>query len=338
MRVGQADVSGDCQSRVRIELALRLWERRVASFRVVKRFLVAVSLVVVLVIAAGSLAVAAVATPVASAPAACGQSARRAPVIHRVIVVVMENHSYSDIIGHAPFITSLAHRCGLANNYHAVGHPSLPNYLAMTSGSTHGTTSDCTPSECPMPGPSIFSQVTNHHLRWRSYAESMPGSCDTGSNGLYAARHVPAVYYLRVRPTCHTHVRASGALTTGRLHHALNSGHAPSYMFVTPNLCNDMHDCSVSTGDTWLSRWIPMMTKSRAYRNGHTAILLVWDEGGGDNQVPLIVVSPYTRAGTVSTRAMNHYSLLRASEHLLGFRRYLGAANVFSGLATAFNL
>jgi hypothetical protein len=109
-------------------------------------------------------------------------------------------------------------------------------------------------------------------------------------------------------------------------------------MFVTLNLCNDMHDCSLSTGDTWLSRWVPMMTKSRAYRAGHTVILLVWDEGGGDNQVPLIVVSPYTRAGTVSSRALNHYSLLRASEHLLGFRRYRGAANVFSGLGKAFHL
>jgi phospholipase C len=272
------------------------------------------------------------------APAACGQSARRAPVIHRVVVVVMENHSYSDVIGHAPFITSLAHRCGLAKNYHAISHPSLPNYLAMTSGSTHGIHSDCTPSECPQRGRSIFSQVTNHRLRWRSYAESMPVTCDTGSSGLYAARHVPAVYYLRVRSICHSHVRASGALTTGRLHHALNSGHAPSYMFVTPNLCNDMHDCSVPTGDAWLSRWIPMMTKSRAYRAGHTVILLVWDEGGGDNQVPLIVVSPYTRPGTVTSRALNHYSLLRASEHLLGFRRYLGAANAFSGLGKAFHL
>jgi hypothetical protein len=303
----------------------------------VKRILLALSLLGVLAVTLGGPAVAA-ATPAVSAPAACGRLAGRTPVIHRVIVLVMENHSYSDVIGHAPFITSLAHRCGLARNYHAVSHPSLPNYLAMTSGSTHGVHSDCTPSECPQRGRSIFSQVTRHRLRWRAYAESMPVTCDTGSNGLYAAKHVPAVYYLRVRSICHTHVRASGALTTGRLHHALNSGHAPSYMFVTPNLCNDMHDCSVSTGDTWLSRWVPMMTKSRAYRAGHTVILLVWDEGGGDNQVPLIVVSPYTRAGTVSSRAMNHYSLLRASEHLLGFRRYLGAARVFSGLGKSFHL
>jgi hypothetical protein len=90
----------------------------------------------------------------------------------------------------------LAHRCGLAKNYHAISHPSLPNYLAMTSGSTHEIHSDCTPSECPQRGRSIFSQVTNHRLRRRSYAESMPVTCDAGSSGLYAAKHVPAVYYL----------------------------------------------------------------------------------------------------------------------------------------------
>jgi Phosphoesterase family len=81
-----------------------------------------------------------------------------------------------------------------------------------------------------------------------------------------------------------------------------------------------------------------MMRHSRAYQAGHTVIFLVWDEGSGDNQVPLLVVSPYTRAGTHSNRNLNHYSLLRASEHLLGFHRFLGAARVFSGIGAAFHL
>jgi phospholipase C len=274
----------------------------------------------------------------AAAPAPCGSRAHQRPVIRHVIAVLMENHSYAEVIGHAPYITALAHRCGLATNYHAITHPSLPNYLALTSGSTHGDTSDCTPQECPVRGKSIFSQVTAHHLGWRSYAESMPTACDTGSSGLYAARHVPAVYYLNVRSICRSHVRPMGGLTSGRLHLALKSGHAPAYIFVTPNLCNDMHDCGVTTGDRWVSEWIPMMRRSRAYQAGHTVIFLVWDEGSGANQVPLVVVSPYTPAGTRSSRSLNHYSLLRTSEHLLGFHRFLGAARVFSGLGAAFHL
>jgi acid phosphatase len=85
-----------------------------------------------------------------SAAASCGSRAHQRPAVRHVIVVLMENHSYSEIIGHAPYITALARRCGLATNYHAISHPGHPNYLALTSGSTHGQTSDCTPSECPI--------------------------------------------------------------------------------------------------------------------------------------------------------------------------------------------
>jgi hypothetical protein len=250
----------------------------------------------------------------------------------------MENHSLSSIQGHAPFLNALAKRCGSATNYHAISHPSLPNYLAMTSGSVHGVHSDCSPQSCSQPGPNIFSQLSRHGLRWRSYAESMPVACDTNTAGLYAARHVPAVYYARVRPHCRRHVLPLGRVGTGRMHRALHSGHAPAFMFVTPNLCNDMHSCPVASGDRWLRKWIPMIVASRTYRHGHTALLIVFDEGSGNNVVPLVVVSRYTRPHTVSHRLLSHYSLLHASEKLLGIRRYLGKARFARGLPKAFHL
>src|SRR5437762_2237061 len=83
--------------------------------------------------------------PAVKAPAACGRTPHKRPRIRHVIVIVMENKSRSSIIGHAPFITALAHRCGQARNYWAITHPSLPNYLAMTSGSTHGLQDNCEP-------------------------------------------------------------------------------------------------------------------------------------------------------------------------------------------------
>jgi phosphatidylinositol-3-phosphatase len=273
-----------------------------------------------------------------TAPAACGQSSDARPVIRHVILIVMENHSLSSIQGHAPFLNALAKRCGSAINYHAISHPSLPNYLAMTSGSVHGIHSDCSPQSCSQPGPNIFSQLSRHGLRWRSYAESMPVACDRSTAGLYAARHVPAVYYLRARPHCRQRVRSLGRVGTGRMHRALQSGHAPAFMFVTPNLCNDMHSCPVASGDRWLRTWIPMMVASRTYRHGHTAILIVFDEGSSNNVVPLVVVSRYTRPHTVSHRLLSHYSLLHASEKLLGIRRYLGKARLARGLPKAFHL
>jgi hypothetical protein len=288
-----------------------------------------------------ALAMAAVLPATASAvraPSPCGQAAQARPLIRHVIIIVMENHSYGQVIGRAPFTTTIAHRCGLATNYHAITHPSLPNYIAMTSGSTHGITSDCDPSQCPVRGPNLFSQASHHGRRWRSYAESMPAPCYRGSRGLYAARHVPAVYYRRIL-ACRRHVRALGRLRSGRLYQALHSGHAPAHMFVTPNLCNDMHDCPVGRGDLWLSRWIPMIVKSPTYRHGHTAVLLTWDEGGGGgNVVPLIVLSRYTPAHAVRRRLLTHYSLLRATEKVLGFRRYLGKARTARGLPKAFHL
>jgi len=273
-----------------------------------------------------------------TAPSACGQAAHARPVIRHVIIIVMENHSFSQVIGKAPFMTALAKRCGLATNYHAITHPSLPNYLAMTSGSTHGIRSDCEPLQCPIRGPNLFTQAARHGLRWRSYAESMPSPCYRGSRGLYAARHVPAVYYTRIH-ACGRHVRSLGRLRSGRLHFALHSGHAPALMFVTPNLCNDAHDCPLARGDAWLARWIPMIVASPTYRHGHTAVLVVFDEGGGGgNVVPLIVVSRYTPVNAVRHRLMLHFTELRTTEKMLGIRRYLGKARSARGLPKAFHL
>jgi phospholipase C len=274
-----------------------------------------------------------------AAPSPCGQAVHARPDIRHVIIIVMENRSSTQVIGHAPFMTTLAHRCGLATNYHAITHPSLPNYLAMTSGSTHGIRTDCEPAQCWVRGPNVFTQASRHGLRWRSYAESMPRPCYRGTTTLYAARHVPAVYYRRIHD-CGRHVRKLGKLTRGHLHFALHSGHAPALMFVTPNMCNDMHDCSLRRGDTWLSRWIPMIVRSPTYRHGHTAVLLTFDEGGGGgkNIVPLIVLSRYTPVHAVRHRLLTHYSLLRATEKMLGIRRYLGKARSARGLPKAFHL
>jgi phosphatidylinositol-3-phosphatase len=196
---------------------------------------------------------------------------------------------------------SLAHRCGLAANYHHNARVSLPNYLAMTSGSTHGLRRNCTPKQCPVGGPSIFTQLTRRHRSWKAYQESPRGS--------------------------------------GALNRALNDRGTPAYMFVTPNLCHDMHDCSVAVGDRWISRWVRMMVRSRAYRAGHTAIFLTFDEGSNQvGRIPTVVVSPYTHAGTVSHRRYTHFSLMRTTARVLGIRRCLGKACSARGLSKAFRL
>ena len=274
------------------------------------------------------------------APHACGRTPHRRPDIRHVIVIVLENKPITKIIGHAGFITSLAHRCGLAANYHHNARVSLPNYLAMTSGSTHGLRRNCTPKQCPIRGPSIFTQLARHRIKWRVYQESMPGRCVRASSGRYAARHNPAVYYRRIgNRACRRHVVPLGTRSSGRLRRALDHRGTPAYMFVTPNLCHDMHDCSVAVGDLWVSAWVRMIVKTRAYRAGHTAIFLTFDEGSNRNgRVTTVVVSPYTPAGKVSHRRYSHFSLMRTTANVLGIRRCLGKACSARGLSKAFRL
>jgi phosphatidylinositol-3-phosphatase len=280
------------------------------------------------------------ADPKLRAPHACGRTPHKRPKIRHVIVIVFENHTFPQIIGRAPFLTSLAHRCGLAVNYHHNARVSLPNYLAMTSGSTHGLRRNCTPRQCPIRGPSIFTQLARHDKKWRVYQESMPTRCDRSSSGLYAARHNPAVYYRRLTGRqCRRHVVPLGSRSSGPFRRALEHRGRPAYMFVTPNLCHDMHDCSVATGDRWASAWMRTIVRSRAYRAGHTAVLLTFDEGSDRiSHIPTIVVSPYTHAGKVSRTRYTHYSLLRTTERMLGIRRCLGKACSARGLSKAFRL
>jgi len=255
-----------------------------------------------------------------------------------VIWIWMENHSYSEIIGSssAPYINSLASGCGLATNYTAVTHPSLPNYIAATSGSPQGITDDNPPSSHPLQAVSLFEQAAPSA---GSYQESMPSNCDQTSSGTYAVKHNPEAYYTRISAACATDNVPMGTTSGGAFLSALNAGTLPAFSFVTPNLCNDMHDCSVATGDAWLQSWVPKITASPSYQAGNTVLFITWDEddSSSGNRVATIVVSPYTSAGTTSSTAFTHYSLLRTTEELLGLRQFLGAAATAPSMRAAFH-
>jgi phospholipase C len=242
----------------------------------------------------------------------------------------MENHAYSQVIGSssAPYENELAAQCGLATNYKATTHPSLPNYIAMTSGDTQGVTDDNGPSSHQLSAASIFSQVKGAGGSWRSYQESMPSNCALSSSGTYAVKHNPAAYYVPIRSDCAVWDVPMGTASSGAFASDLANNTLPSFSFITPNLCNDTHDCSVGTGDSWLQSWIPKITSSAAYQSGNTAIFLTWDEDDFTtvNQVATLVITPTTAAGTRSGTAFNHYSLLKTTEQMLGLTSFLGHA------------
>ena len=240
----------------------------------------------------------------------------------------MENHSLGEAMGSsdARFLNSLARDCALATNYFGVAHPSLPNYIAATSGSTQGISDDAPPASHPIAGPSIYSALGRARKTWGEYEEDAPTNCPQTSSGTYATKHDPAVYYVSIRSQCQRWDVPLGTTSAGALQRALASNHLPTFSFVTPNLCNDMHDCSVATGDAWLQKWMTRIISSPAYRSNHLAIMITWDESDPANQVPLLVVGPsVARGGRISAR-LDHYSLLKTTQQLLGLRPLLGAA------------
>lgn len=237
-----------------------------------------------------------------------------------MVWIWFENKAVTDVIGSssAPYLAGLSHQCASATDYHGISHPSLPNYLAATSGSTHGVTDDGGPAVHPLPGPSLFSQVVAAGAQWRAYNESMPSPCQASSARLYAPAANPAVFYTSLRADClHWDVGLD----------QLNPDSLPAFTFITPNFCHDMHDCSVAIGDRWLSATLPELLDSRSYASGDTAIFVTWDEDDGSkaNKVPLLVIAPSVAPGSRFGQRLDHYSLLRTTEQMLGLPP-LGAA------------
>jgi hypothetical protein len=274
--------------------------------------------------------------------AGCGASDRHvgplqrtaAPVTHlaggapaHVAVIVMENEEYSDIIGarSTPFINGLARRYALAKAMFAISHPSLPNYLALTGGATFGVSSDCT--DCLLHASGLGAQLTQARLSWRAYMEDLPHPCFTGAgHGGYAQKHNPFAYYRERGSTC-SHVvplsELAGAERTRRL---------ARFIWITPNLCHDMHDCSPATGDRFLASLVPPLLSALGSRG---LLFLTWDEGSSDQgccrlasggHVVTIVAGPGARPGASLSTPADHYSTLQTIEDLLGLRRLRGAA------------
>ena len=244
------------------------------------------------------------------------------PSFSHIFEIVMENHSYSSIIGSssAPYINSLAQQYGLATRFYAIRHPSLPNYLALIGGDTFGITSDCT--SCFVGATNLVDQLEGAGKSWKAYMESMPSPCFVGDSGsLYRQKHNPFIYFNDIRQNA---ARCNKIVPFTQFATDLQNNTLPNYTWITPNMCNDMHDCSVSTGDNWLKTWVSKILASPAWKqNG--VLFITWDESSGsDNSgcctyatgghIVTLVISPLGKPSYQSTVAYDHYSLLRTIE------------------------
>jgi phospholipase C len=231
-----------------------------------------------------------------------------------VFIIVMENHSPDEALA-GPFTASLAASYGVAANYHAITHPSVPNYLALTSGQTWGVRDD---SYHVLPRNDIGQQLTTAGTAWRAYMDGLgPQGC-LDSPLPYDPGHNPFLFYGGACP--------SNVVPLTELSGDLASN-TPLFTWITPDMCHDQHSCPVSVGDDWLRQTVPMITGSAAWKaNG--VLFITWDEddGSADNRVLTLVIRP-GMGHTVSQAEYNHYSLLATIEDTLGVSRLGEAKN-----------
>ncbi|OLC22223.1 MAG: hypothetical protein AUH33_00200, partial [Chloroflexi bacterium 13_1_40CM_68_21] len=240
-------------------------------------------------------------------------AASAAPARPHVFVIVMENASLARALA-APDIATLASTYRVAMNYHAVARPSLPNYLALTSGSTWGVTDD---DYHVLPAGGLGAQLSAAGVPWRAYMEGLSADGCVRSPYPYAVKHNPFAYY---GGACPPNVVSLDALDADL------AGDAPQFAWITPGLCHDGHDCALTEAGAWLVQLVARIVASASFRE-RGVLFVVWDEGdGGDetNLVPLIVATPDPVARRSAER-YDHYSLLATIEDTFGLPR-LGAA------------
>ena len=243
--------------------------------------------------------------------AACAPN--RPPTTARhVFVIVMENHTPAQALT-GPFTASLAAKYGVAANYSAITHPSVPNYLALTSGQTWGVTDD---SYHALPAADLGHQLTAAGVTWRAYMEGLTDRGCLDSPLPYDPGHNPFAFYAGGCP--------SNVVPLSELSGDLANG-APLLSWITPDDCNNTHNCDVPVGDGWLHATITLVMHSDAWKS-NGVLFLTWDEDDlrGDNHVLTLVVAP-GRNHLVSERPYTHYSLLATIEDLLSVAR-LGEA------------
>lgn len=279
------------------------------------------------------------ATVALTVPTAAGARVHR---LHHVWVFVMENHSFGQILGNpqAPFLNRMARRHQVATRFYAPSHPSLPNYLAMISGSVHG----CTSNGCNgnYRGKTLAGQVSRHGLKWRAFIEALPHAGYTGrDSGNYTRHHNPFVYFRSIVRKPRQRARI---VPFTKFRRSLR--HPPNLSFIVPTDQHNMHSGSEDVADTWIRNQVLRVMRSRGYRH-HGAIFITWDEASkGDSSgccvegvhgghQPFIAIVHNGPAHVRLAKRRSAYSLLRTIE--AGFRfTYLGHARQVKPLAKFF--
>ena len=221
-----------------------------------------------------------------------------------VVVVIEENHGYTQIMGRPGsglYIHELARRGMLFTRSYGVTHPSQPNYLALFSGSTQNIADNGCPNTFNTAN--LASALLDKGLSFAGFSESLPAMGDVSCmSGTYRRKHNPAANWQGTRLPPEVNQRfADFPQDFARL---------PTVSFVIPDQDHDMHDGSIEAADDWLRTHIARYVDWAFEHN--SLLVLTWDEDDSreDNRVATILVGPMVKAGT-SDQRIDHYSVLR---------------------------
>jgi acid phosphatase len=248
-----------------------------------------------------------------------------------VFIVVEENANFGNVIANPalPYLNGLANQYGLATNYFANAHPSIPNYFELTTGQILTLIDASTPHTFPVSSDNVVRELLAAGKSWKSYAEDLPSAGYTGGDtGRYAVRHNPLAYFTDVQNDTK---QVQNLVPFSQFAADLSAAKLPDYSFIVPNLCNDAHDCPLGTADTWLKTNIdPLIQSPQFQKDG--LLIVVFDEAdtldftSGGGHVAAVIVSPLAKRGYKSIAFYQHESALRLSLEGLGVTKLPGDA------------
>ena len=256
------------------------------------------------------------------------------PNFEHIVIIMFENREFGSVIGNSlmPNYNKLAREYTLLTQYYAVRHPSLPDYIALMGGDTFGITSDC--SDCFVNAPSLPDLIEASGRTWKTYQEDMPKPCYVGDTHIYVQKHNPFIYFDPIRTDsarCERSIVPLSALQTD-----IEAGALPNFVFITPNLCNDAHDCDLDIADAWLTNMLDQLVPVLDATSKPYLLVMMFEEGQGNHsccglpleaggRVPVVLYSPQVKNGFEDSTPYTHYSLLKTISAAWGLP-YLGHA------------
>ena len=249
------------------------------------------------------------------------------PASRHVVVVVEENHNYSQVIGTGamPYLNSLANQYGLATQYYANTHPSIGNYFMMTTGQII-TNNDNYNSV--VTADNLVRHLLAGGKTWKCYAEGLPSVGYVGGDtGLYVRHHNPFTYLSDV---FNSSVQRFNLVPFGQFTTDLNNNALPDVSFVIPNMINDAHNGTLQQADAWLQSNIsPLLSNSAFLQDG--ILVIVFDESASDNthgggHIATVVAGPKVFPGVRPSSLFQHKNLLRMISEAVGLTSFPGAA------------